>query len=261
MTRFEREDCSSGGGNSGGPGGSGGAIYGPRTSGTNFSLKNVLIASDTFGCAGSAGYAGANGGSVLNGPAPTNGLSAIDGTGPDVSGFFTSHGYNLVSLCDGYTGFTNNILSDIVGSGSAIDAMVNGLANNGGPVNTCSLQPGSPALDAGDDSLLGSPWFLTADARGDARKSGAHVDIGAYEFALLSTPVVGHVTITTDGVLLTVTNTPGVTFTVLGTTDLTLPVANWNILGQMNEVSLGVFQWTDTSFSSYDSQFYLLQSP
>jgi hypothetical protein len=87
------------------------------------------------------------------------------------------------------------------------------------------------------------------------------VDIGAYEFALPSTPVVGHVTITTDGALLTVTNTPGVTFTVLGTTDLTLPVANWNILGQMNEVSPGVFQWTDTSFGNYDSQFYLLRSP
>jgi len=204
-----------GSGANAGNGGSGGAIYGPRTSGLNFFLQNVLIASDTCGYAGSAGYAGANGGSVLNGPAPTNGLSAMDGTGPDLSGIFTSHGHNLVSLGDGSSGFTNNVRNDMVGSGSAIDAMVNGAADNGGPVYTCSLQPGSPAVDTGDDSLLGSPWYLATDARGDERKSGAHVDIGAYELQQLSLPVSGCVIMTSDGPQLTVTNTPGVTFTVL----------------------------------------------
>jgi hypothetical protein len=250
-----------GSGGNAGYGGSGGAIYGPHTSGTNFIFQNVLIAGNSYGYAGSAGSAGSSSGSHLTGPPGTNGLGSFDGLGADLSGFFTSRGHNLVSLGDGSAGFTNSVDSDIVGSGSAIDAMVNSLADNGGPVNTCSLQSGSPAVDAGDDSLLGSPWYLTSDARGYARKSGAHVDIGAYELGQMSLPVVAHVTMTPDGTLLSVTNTPGVAFEVLGTTDLTLPVANWNVLGQMNEVSPGVFQWTDTSFGNYDFQFYLLRSP
>ena len=248
------------GGNSGW-GGSGGGIFGPRASGTNFILQNVLIAGDTYGYAGPAGSAGSDGGGRLVGTSGTNGLGAIDGAGPDLSGCFSSRGHNLVGLSDGSTGFTNNVRNDLVGSGPPIDAMVNDLADNGGPVTTCSLQSGSPAVDAGDDTLLGSPWYLTTDARGYARKSGAHVDIGAYELAQLSLPVVARVMMTSDGARLSVTNTPGVTFEVLSTTDLTQPVANWNVLGQMNEVSPGMFQWTDTSSGNYDFQFYLLRSP
>jgi len=256
----------SSGGNGGsganaGNGGSGGAIYGPLTRGTNFVLQNVLVAGNSYGYAGSPGYAGGNGGGVLSGPTPTNGLSAQDGTGPDLSGYFTSRGHNLIDLADGSTGFTNNVHNDIVGSGSAVDAMVDSLADNGGLVQTCALQPGSPAVDAGDDSLLASPWYLSTDGRGYPRKSGAHVDIGAYELGQLTLPVVVHATMTAAGTLLSVTNTPGVTFEVLSTTDLTQPLANWNLLGQMTEVSPGVFQWTDTSSGNYDFQFYCVQSP
>jgi len=46
-----------------------------------------------------------------------------------------------------------------------------------------ALLAGSPAIDAGDDSVLGSPFSLTTDQRGTGfpRKSGLHVDIGAFE--------------------------------------------------------------------------------
>ena len=58
------------------------------------------------------------------------------------------------------------------------------LRDNGGPTLTHALRRGSPAIDAGDDSVLGSPLSLTTDQRGAgfARKSGLHVDIGAFEF-------------------------------------------------------------------------------
>ena len=151
--------------------------------------------------------------------------------------------------------------NDIVGSGSAIDAMVNSLADNGGFVNTCSLQPGSPAVDAGDDTLLLSPTNLTTDARGYPRKSGAHVDIGAFELPQLFMPVIGRVTMTSAGAQLTVTNAPGVTFTVLGTTDLTMPVGSWDVLGPMTEIAPGQFQWTDPDYASYDFRFFSLRSP
>jgi len=250
-----------GSGGNAGFGGSGGALYGPRSSGTNFVLQNVLIAGNSYGYAGSAGSAGSSSGSHLTGTPGTNGLGSVDGTGADLSGCFISCGHNLVSLGDASTGITNNVRNDIVGSGSAIDAMVNSLADNGGFVNTCSLQPGSPAVDAGDDTLLLSPTNLTTDARGYPRKSGAHVDIGAFELPQLFMPVIGRVTMTSAGAQLTVTNAPGVTFTVLGTTDLTMPVGSWDVLGPMTEIAPGQFQWTDPDYASYDFRFFSLRSP
>ena len=57
------------------------------------------------------------------------------------------------------------------------------LQNNGGPTPTMALLAGSPAIDAGDDTVLGLPLSLTTDQRdaGFPRKAGAHVDIGAFE--------------------------------------------------------------------------------
>jgi len=52
------------------------------------------------------------------------------------------------------------------------------LGNYGGPTQTMPPEPGSPAIDAGTDSVTS---FLTTDQRGLPRKSGAHVDIGAVE--------------------------------------------------------------------------------
>jgi len=58
------------------------------------------------------------------------------------------------------------------------------LQNNGGPTFTHALMAGSPAIDAGDDAILGSPNFLTTEQRGPGfpRKANLHVDIGAFEF-------------------------------------------------------------------------------
>jgi predicted outer membrane repeat protein len=56
------------------------------------------------------------------------------------------------------------------------DPRLQGLADNGGPVRTTALPPGSPAVDAGVSA--GCPG---ADARGVTRPQGARCDIGAYE--------------------------------------------------------------------------------
>jgi len=68
--------------------------------------------------------------------------------------------------------------------------MLGPLQNNGGPTPTMALLAGSPAIDAGDDSVLGSPLFLTTDQRGAGfpRNVGAHVDIGAFEVQALAGP-------------------------------------------------------------------------
>jgi hypothetical protein len=64
------------------------------------------------------------------------------------------------------------------------DPKLGPLQDNGGPTSTHALLPTSPAIDAGDDSVLGDPYNLTTDQRGPGfpRKACAHVDIGAYEF-------------------------------------------------------------------------------
>jgi predicted outer membrane repeat protein len=63
------------------------------------------------------------------------------------------------------------------------DPKLGPLQSNGGPTQTFALLAGSPAIDAGDDSVLGPPFSLTTDQRGPGfpRKSGLRVDIGAFE--------------------------------------------------------------------------------
>ena len=56
------------------------------------------------------------------------------------------------------------------------DPKLGPLQDNGGPTPTMALLPGSPAIDAGDDSTC-----ATTDQRATTRPQGAHCDIGAFE--------------------------------------------------------------------------------
>ena len=90
----------------------------------------------------------------------------------DCSGSPTSLGYNLIgeSACS----ITANT-GDQIGTGaSPIDALLDVLADNGGPTSTLALLPGSPAIDAAD-------VCEAVDQRGVNRPQGAACDIGAYE--------------------------------------------------------------------------------
>ncbi len=86
------------------------------------------------------------------------------------SNYATSGGHNLIQSDNG-GGFVNGVNGDIVGS----DPMLNSLADNGGPTQTLSLQAGSPAINAGDDTAA-----PTTDQRGYPRVGTS--DIGAYEY-------------------------------------------------------------------------------
>jgi hypothetical protein len=78
-----------------------------------------------------------------------------------------SGGHNLIQddTC-------NPVASDLIG----VDALLGSLADNGGPTQTHALLAGSPAIDAGDDSVCPA-----TDQRGVARPQGGACDIGAYE--------------------------------------------------------------------------------
>jgi hypothetical protein len=102
--------------------------------------------------------------------------------GPDVSGAFTSNGYNIIGNAANSSGF------GAAGDQLNVDPLfaTEGLQDNGGATQTIALQPNSPAIDKGR-----SPNIKT-DQRGVARpfddpnvanaEGGNGSEIGAFEF-------------------------------------------------------------------------------
>lgn len=74
----------------------------------------------------------------------------------------------------------NNIVTSLSGPcdfpHSQVDPLLGALGNYGGSTQSFALRPGSPAIDAGDDSVCPA-----TDQRGIERPQGAHCDIGAFE--------------------------------------------------------------------------------
>lgn len=95
---------------------------------------------------------------------------------PDCNAVLTSEGHNLVANAIGCTATGPGDLLNV-------DAKLGVLADNGGPTRTHALQPGSPAIDAGDPGAPGSgaPACPATDQRGLLRPVGAGCDIGAVE--------------------------------------------------------------------------------
>jgi hypothetical protein len=83
--------------------------------------------------------------------------------------------YNLVGI-DETGSLTNGVNGNQVG---VTNPGLGPLASNGGPTQTIALLPGSPAIDAGSNSLI--PPGVTPDQRGFARIVNGTVDIGAFE--------------------------------------------------------------------------------
>lgn len=149
-----------------------GGIY---TSGRTTLTNSTIDANERVGVVSSSGTVEA-GNTIITNNAPYSTFPQ-----PDVRGAFSSRGHNLIGSNEGSSGFTNGQNGDQVGtSASPLDPKLGPLQDNGGPTKTLEPLPGSPAIDAGDDSLAAS---LSTDQRGDGypRKRYAAVDIGAFE--------------------------------------------------------------------------------
>jgi hypothetical protein len=101
----------------------------------------------------------------------------------DVSGTFTSVGFNLIGNATGSTGFVDNTGGDHVGSATTpLNPLLAPLGRYGGPTRTHALLAASPAVDKGTNT--NAPG---ADQRGEARIVDGNrdninvIDIGAYE--------------------------------------------------------------------------------
>jgi hypothetical protein len=172
--------------------GGGGGIFNAST----VTMKNVTIADNA---ADDDGNGTGDGGGVYNFSGGTVNLkntivaansdeTPVPGSiHPDVSGAFSSNGYNLIGDGTGSSGLINGVNGDQVGaSGSPIDPVLGPLTNNGGDTFTHALLVGSPAIDAGTNT--GCP---TTDQRDEPRPADgdgdgtATCDIGAFEFQWL----------------------------------------------------------------------------
>ncbi len=97
-----------------------------------------------------------------------------------------------------------------------------GLANNGGPTQTIALLAGSPAINAGDETVCAAAPVDNLDQRGFTRPGvgATNCSIGAYEFnspGMPTTPTTTAVVAPTSSPTSTATRTPTITTTATPT--------------------------------------------
>ncbi|HOZ45222.1 MAG TPA: right-handed parallel beta-helix repeat-containing protein [Candidatus Hydrogenedentes bacterium] len=139
------------------------------------SLVNVTVAGNTAG--DTCGGVGNLGGTInlKNSIVALNDGGAYD----DVWGSIVSQDYNLIRFTSG-----GSISGDTTHNITLQDPLLNALADNGGPTQTCSLQNFSPAADQIPDSAM----TVATDQRGETRSYNSldngndnYSDIGAFE--------------------------------------------------------------------------------
>jgi hypothetical protein len=164
---------------SGNTAGDGGGIFDGTGS---LTVTGGTLSSNRAHFGGGGLWVGVVGSGVLHNTLIAGNFQGTTGTTrDDVFGPLNAGGdYNLIGDGTGMTGLQNGVNGNLVGSASApIDPLLDSLGNYGGSTKTHALLAGSPALNAGDPSQLG-----TADQRGVVRTGG--VNIGAYQASATS---------------------------------------------------------------------------
>jgi hypothetical protein len=172
------------------------------------------------------------------------------------AGSLTYGGSNLVQSVDNYFG-------TITGPAPLTDAPdLAPPGNYGGPTQTMPPLPGSAAIGAGS---VAANTFST-DQRGYSRTQNGLIDIGAVELQspAANPPVLENITVPAgggNGLQFTFTNAPAADFTVLTATNVSLALTNWTVLGEVQQVAPGQYQFTDPQAATNTARFYRVRSP
>jgi hypothetical protein len=148
----------------------------------NFDISSITnITNSTF--SGNSATSGGSGANINNFSGLTLTLRntiITNGSSGNCAGIITNGGNNIDSgtTCGWGSGS---------GSMSSTNPLLSALGSYSGPTQTFALMIGSPAIDAGNDSIcaaaVGDPTYGAGglDQRGATRPQGLHCDIGAYE--------------------------------------------------------------------------------
>jgi hypothetical protein len=147
----------------------GGGIYNLGSS-TTLTIANSTIAGNVSGN-GVGGISNHSHNAFAMRNTIVAGNRGSEGLPDDLAGYLTGDGYNLIGNTNGRTGFDPTDLLNV-------DPRLGPLQDNGGPTLTQALLPGSPAIDAGDNT--DAPMW---DQRGAPFRRIVHgtIDIGAFE--------------------------------------------------------------------------------
>jgi hypothetical protein len=171
----------------------------------------------------------------------TNTIVAATAAGTNFFGTIIDGGHNLCS--DSSANFTSPT------SLSNTDPRLAPLADNGGSTPTMALLPGSPAIDAGDDSAC-----PPTDQRGVPRPIGAHCDIGAFEFVPAPLLIRGP----TGNVRVEYVLQPERIYNVQSSTNL----VEWiNIGNAVASATNGGFEFKDLNAAGFAQRFYRITMP
>lgn len=264
-------------------GGSGGSLYfnnsGAAMGGAIFNLNGTVNVTNSTLAGNSTSGAFGNGGGALYNLAYdsstaqnatvilVNSILGQNTGGMDVVNdqpLATSAGTNVSGAS--LTATEPNIIQQFINSGGTCDIpgmiitnpMLGPLANNGGPTPTMALLPGSPAAGSGDAAVA-----VATDQQGAPRLIGPQSNLGAVQFQAGSAPaLLTACTIPNPSqVQIQFAGNTGAGYTILSATNLTLPLANWMVVGQATQVSIGVFQFTDSTATNQASRYYRVRQP
>ncbi len=147
--------------------GSGGGIYLFNILDNKLAVISSIVQGNTMSATGSA----------------TVGADITKGTN---AAMFGTPSRNIVGSTNGAHGMSNGVNACVIGS-----ALLNPLADNGGPTQTMSLQANSPAISSGSMGWASTAGFdVTTDQRGTGYLRDSSPDIGAFEIQT-SPPVIG----------------------------------------------------------------------
>ncbi len=222
-------------------------------------------------CTVAGNYSSGSGGAINNRTSSSMTVRhctiSSNGTTGQGGGIFSSSVLQLTNsiICGNSAVGGNANLKNDFGTLNSLDTLIDTnallapLGNYGGLTMTLPPMPGSPAIDAGNDTAAAA---FPTDQRGEPRLLGAHVEIGAVEGVFdPNYPLVNVTKLGNGNVQFAFTNLSGPSYRVLASTNVAAPLNTWSNLGAPTEAPAGTFTFTDLQATNYPQRFYRVTMP